>query len=94
MDTIIQILLKLDLQYEIIKLKHEFYPFFFFFLFFFFSHKCYNSGAITPERINTPYIRCIYGVQSVIARFYSKFRLSSNRLRYCIISKLSTVFPQ
>ena len=86
MDTIIQILLKLDLQYEIIKLKHESYPFF--------SHKCYNSGAITPARINTPYIRCIYGVQSVIARFYSKFRFSSNRLRYCIISKLSTVFPQ
>ena len=40
-----------------------------------FPHKCYNSGAITPARINTLYVRSIYGVHSVMTRFHNKFRL-------------------
>ena len=40
-----------------------------------FPHKCYNSGAIILARIYTIYVRNICGVQSVIARFQSKFRL-------------------
>ena len=50
---------------KIIKLKHEFYPFF--------PHKCYTLGAITPARMNTIFIRSIYGVQFDITRFLNKF---------------------
>ena len=64
MDTIIQIYCNLlsGMTNYYIKYTH-------------FSHKCYYSGEITPARINTPYVTCIYGVQSVITRFHHKFRL-------------------